>query len=149
VSLRLLAVIAEISLGTVVVAWGIAAAYRPSCWTCWGARWWVGWTGAPVSRTHGAALALVGLGLLGSAVATALTAPAMPIPVLARDLQLIGLGVVLVGGVLLAATHPAPEDPTPGDAAPEDPAPADSATPPGHRQRDAEPATGTPLAPAP
>jgi hypothetical protein len=143
VSLRLLAVITEISVGTVVVAWGIAAAYRPSCWTWRGARWWVGWTGAPVARTHGAALALVGLGLLVCAVATALTAPAAPIPVLAQDLELIGLGVVLVGGVLLAATHPAPEDPA-AESAPED-----TATSPEHPQPAEEPTTETPLAPAP
>jgi hypothetical protein len=111
VSLRLLAVIAEISVGTVVVAWGIASACRPSSWTLPGARWWVGWTSAPVARTHGVAVAVVGVGLLVCAVATALTAPAAPIPALARDVQLVGLAVVVLGGVALAATHPGPENP--------------------------------------
>ncbi|MCD2194664.1 hypothetical protein LQ327_14925 [Actinomycetospora endophytica] len=119
-SLRLLGIIAEISVGTFLVAWGLAAARRPSCWTWRGARWWVGWTSAPVARTHGVAVALVGAGLLVCAVATALTAPATPIPVASRDLQLIGLGVVLLGGALLAATHPAPGDP--GLVGPETPA---------------------------
>lgn len=157
-SLRLLAVIAEISLGTVVVVWGLAAARRPSCWTWGGARWWVGWTGSPVARTHGVAVAVVGAGLLVCAVATALTAPAAPIPELARDLQLTGLAVVLLGGALLAATHPTPGNPTPQNPAvqnpaaqnpaAQNPAPEEIATPPEPPQPAVE-TTGTPLAAAP
>jgi hypothetical protein len=108
VPLRLLAVVAEFVLAGSVIGWGVATTLRPGWWGLRGARWWVGWTRDPVARTHGVAVALVGVGLLVGAVAAASTAPAVAIPALVRDLQLTGLAVVLLGGAMLAATHPAP-----------------------------------------
>lgn len=114
-SLRLLAVVAEFVLAGGVVAWGVATTLRPEWWTARGARWWVGWTREPVTRVHGTAVAVVGIGLLVGAVAAAATPPAVAIPALVRDLQLAGLAVVVLGGALLAATHPGPDEvPTAG-----------------------------------
>ena len=109
-SLRLLAVVAEFVLAGGVVGWGVATTLRPEWWTARGARWWVGWTREPVTRVHGTAVAVVGIGLLVGAVAAAATPPAVAIPALVRDLQLAGLAVVVLGGALLAATHPGPDE---------------------------------------
>ena len=110
--LRLLAVVAEFVLAGSVIGWGLATTLRPAWWSRRGARWWVGWTDEPVARAHGAAVALVGTGLLVGAVAAAAIAPAVAIAAGVRDLQLAGLAVVVLGGALLAATHPAPAEPT-------------------------------------
>jgi hypothetical protein len=110
-SLRLLAVVAEFVLAGAVIGWGVATTLRPQWWTARGAQWWVGWTREPVARTHGIAVALVGIGLLAGAgaVAAASAPPDVAIPALVRDLQLAGLAVVVLGGALLAATHPGPD----------------------------------------
>ena len=112
-SLRLLAVVAEFVLAGGVGDWGVATTLRPEWWTAGGARWWVGWTREPVARVHGAAVAVVGIGLLVGAVAAAATPPGVAIPALVRDLQLAGLAVVVLGGALLAATHPDRTTPRP------------------------------------
>jgi hypothetical protein len=108
--LRLLAVVAEFVLAASVIGWGVATTVRPGWWSSRGARWWVGWTGEPVARAHGIAVALVGAGLLVGALAAAAAAPGVAIPAPVRDLQLAGLAVVLLGGALLAATHPPAEE---------------------------------------
>jgi hypothetical protein len=108
--LRLLAVVAEFVLAASVIGWGVATTVRPGWWSSRGARWWVGWTGEPVARAHGIAVALVGAGLLVGALAAAAATPEAAIPSPVRDLQLAGLAVVLLGGALLAATHPAPQE---------------------------------------
>lgn len=106
-SLRLLAVVAELVVGVVLLGWGVITTASPRWWGRRGVRWWVGWTREPVPRGDGVGVALVGAGIVVSAVAVALTAPAAAIPASTRVVQLVGLGVVVLGGVLLAATHPA------------------------------------------
>lgn len=108
--LRPLAVLAGLVLGLLVCGWGVATSIRPEWWGHNGARWWVGWTREPVRRLHGAALAIVGLGITLSGIAAALTSPAAAIPPPARIVELVGLGVVVLGGAALVATHPAPLD---------------------------------------
>jgi hypothetical protein len=108
--LRPLVVLAAILFGVLVCGWGVATYVRPAWWSRRGAGWWVGWTREPVRRTHGAALAVVGVGIALAGIAVALSSPAEAMPPHARIVELIGLGVVVLGGAALVATHPAPLD---------------------------------------
>lgn len=105
-SLRLIAVVAELALSALVVGWGIASAARPELWHRRPVRWWVGWTSGPVGRGDGVGVALAGAGTAVSGVAALLATPTPTLPPTARVVQLTGLGLLVAAAALLAVVHP-------------------------------------------
>ncbi|NMO88359.1 hypothetical protein [Actinomycetospora sp. TBRC 11914] len=103
-SVRMLAVVAELVLAAAVTGWGITTAVRPDLWTRRPVRWWTGWGSEPIGPWEGVGVALAGAGMALSGAAAALATPAMPLPV--RVVQLTGLAVLVLGGALLAVVHP-------------------------------------------
>jgi hypothetical protein len=106
VSVRLLAIVAELVLSGVIICWGAAAARYPALWRLRGARWWVGWTRGPVSRAEGVGVALAGAGTALVGVAAAMISSTAPVTPHERALKLAGLGLLVLAVILLGLVHP-------------------------------------------
>jgi hypothetical protein len=118
VSLRLIAVVAELALSALVAGWGIASALQPDLWRRRPAQWWVGWTSEAVGRWDGVGVALAGAGTALSGVAALLATPTPTLPPAARGVQLTGLGLLVVAAALLVVVHPSTSPPATSDHAP-------------------------------
>jgi hypothetical protein len=106
VSVRLLAIVAELVLSGVVICWGVATVRYPALWRLRSARWWVGWTPEPVGRAEGVGVALAGVGTALVGVAAAMISSTAPVTPHERGLKLIGLGLLVLAVILLALVHP-------------------------------------------